>query len=363
MKLPARPRVLFISEPSTGDSVEYIFGKFHLGFERLGCPLAMLDPYTTTPEVYRAAVNRFKPDIIFGMLRCTETVRIVSRLLAEYQPVVALNWFQEDPNNVTAEMVQCSSKFSYWFTQDARMVPFWRTKAFYSPHAFDEEVYDDQRQPRIYDVSYIGNLGNPRCKAMLWPYMEALSMLGNKALLCTERPMGPPLMHLQIERFLRWKYIRPFLQALPIWRCGWGTARNERERASVANRSKIHFGLSRVRGDWEEGLKELLPEYPLDKHGLFYQCKGRLFHAVGTGAMALNDYYPELEAMFEIGKEIVTFEFGNLEEMKDKLAYYLKHDVERERIARAGYERGRKQHTFTARIQQILETLRQDSAK
>jgi spore maturation protein CgeB len=107
-------------------------------------------------------------------------------------------------------------------------------------------------------------------------------------------------------------------------------------------------------------VKALVPNYPFDEHGLFYQCKGRLFHAVGGGALALNDYFPELEDMFAIGREIVTYRFGDLAEMEDKLSYYLKHDVERERIARAGYERGRKQHTFTARIQQIFEALRRD---
>jgi hypothetical protein len=274
---------------------------------------------------------------------------------------VALNWFQEDPNNVTAEMLECSRRFDYWFTQDARMVPFWRTKAFYSPHAFDETVYDDQRLERIYDVSYVGNLGNPSCKAMLWPYVDRLSRRGNKALVCTERPMGPPLMPNPVERFLRWGRVRPVLQALPIWRCRWQNPSNEKEKARVVSQSKIHFGISRVRGPWEESVRALLPNYPFDEHGLFYQCKGRLFHAVGAGALALNDYFPELEEMFDIGREIVTYRFGNPDEMEDKLRYYLAHDVERERIARAGYERGRKQHTFVARIQQIFERLRHDS--
>ena len=67
--------------------------------------------------------------------------------------------------------------------------------------------------------------------------------------------------------------------------------------------------------------------------------------------------------MFDIGKEIVTYRFGDHAEMDDKLKYYLAHDAERERIARAGYERGRKQHTFVARIQQIFERLRQDSQR
>jgi len=47
-----------------------------------------------------------------------------------------------------------------------------------------------------------------------------------------------------------------------------------------------------------------------------------------------------------------------VEDMKEKLSWYLAHDNEREKVAKAGYERGRKQHTFTARINQIFDCVR-----
>jgi spore maturation protein CgeB len=98
----------------------------------------------------------------------------------------------------------------------------------------------------------------------------------------------------------------------------------------------------------------VLPDYLLDEHGYFYQVKGRLFHAVGTATMALNDHFPELEEMFTIGKEIVAFQFGDIQDLRQKLEWYTKHDNERLRIARAGYERGRKEHTLGARVNQII---------
>jgi spore maturation protein CgeB len=188
--------------------------------------------------------------------------------------------------------------------------------------------------------------------------MKELAGYGKKALLCIERPMGPPLLPRPLERFLRSKKRRRFFQKLPIWRCAWENPKDEKEKAVIINRSKIHFGMNRVRGHWEDNLKSILPDYPLDEHGLFYQLKMRPFQAVGAGAMALNEYCSELEDLFEIDKEIVTFEFGNVEELRDKLSWYITHDSERERIARAGYERGRKQHTFSARIKQILDIVR-----
>lgn len=47
-----------------------------------------------------------------------------------------------------------------------------------------------------------------------------------------------------------------------------------------------------------------------------------------------------------------------LEELQDKLKWYKMHNLECAKIARAGYERGRKQHTFSARIQQIFNIVR-----
>ena len=101
-----------------------------------------------------------------------------------------------------------------------------------------------------------------------------------------------------------------------------------------------------------------MPEYPIDHHGLFYQMKMRPFQAVGCGALALNEYCPELENLFEIGREIITFEYGDISEFRDKLQWYLRHDQEREKIALAGYNRGIKQHTFTARVKQIFDMVR-----
>lgn len=86
--------------------------------------------------------------------------------------------------------------------------------------------------------------------------------------------------------------------------------------------------------------------------------KMRPFQAVGCGALALNEYCPELENLFEIGREIVTFQYGNIEEFRDKLSWYVEHDKERQLIAQAGYERGRKQHTFTERVRQIFNIVR-----
>ena len=323
-------------------------------------PVFHLDPATATLDSFREDIKKFKPDLLFGFIQNPQQLAKVVGFLSEYHPVPAINWSLEDPNFVVQPgsdytMIDASAGFDMWFCNDSKMVPFWRTKAAFMPPGFDERVYYDAALERCFDVSYVGHLGPKKVTEMYWPYMKELARFGKKAMLAIDRPMGLPLLPRPIERFIRSKKRRRFFQSLPIWRCRWENPKDEQEKAIIVNRSKIHFGLNRVRGKWEDDLKALLPDYPLDKHGLFYQLKGRLFHAVGAGAMALNEYCPELQDLFEIGKEIVTFEYGNMEEVRDKLAWYISHNAERQKIAQAGYERGQKQHTFSARIRQILD--------
>ena len=366
MKLSSKPKIIYMSDPDYGNRFyPYVFAGLYDALASMDLDVFYLNTATATFDSFREEINQFKPELLFGFIQNHRQVDKIAGFLREYHPTAAINWYQEDPNSVVGngendglDVLAASKYFDMWFGIDSKMVPFWKTKAAYIPPGFDDRIYYDSNLERCYEVSYIGQLGPKNVSKMYWPYMKELARYGKKAMLAIDRPMGLPLLPKPLERFLRSKRRRIFLQHLPIWKCQWQNPSNEQEKARIIGRSKIHFGLNRVRGNWEETLRRLLPEYELDKYGLFYQLKSRPFQAVGGGAMALNEHAPELEDMFEIGKEIITFEFGDLETMREKLTWYLSHDVERKKIARAGYERGHKQHTFSARIRQILDIVR-----
>ena len=61
------------------------------------------------------------------------------------------------------------------------------------------------------------------------------------------------------------------------------------------------------------------------------------------------EHMEELEEFFDIGKEIVCY--NSEEDLADKIKYYLKHDDERERIRKAGYERCVRDHSWHNRFQ------------
>jgi len=365
MKLSAKPRIAYVADPDLCTPYPSPLAGVATAIASLGIEYIQLDHRNLTIESFRDQIESFKPELIFCMILTPDEVAKVGQFLDQYKPVPAVIWNLEDPNSVVSpktsyNMIDLSAKYDMWFGIDHKMVPFWKTRAAFLPIAFDEFVFRDEGLDRCYDVSYIGQISHGNVTEMYWPYMKELARYGKKAMMCIDRPMGPPLLPRRLERLLRSKRRRAFLQKLPIWRCLWTNPKDEREKAAIINKSKVHFGISRVRGDWEEMLRQLLPDYPLGADGLFYQVKSRLFQAAGGGALALTDHIPELEEWFEIDKEIVTFEFGNLEALREKLAWYLSHADQREEIARAGYARARRDHTYSARVRQMLDHVRKE---
>lgn len=81
----------------------------------------------------------------------------------------------------------------------------------------------------------------------------------------------------------------------------------------------------------------------------------RVWDIMAVGGFCLTNYQPELEEYFEIGKDLEVYH--NLQELEDKIAYYLKHEDQRIRIAINGYKKVRKEHNLKARMKIVLNTL------
>lgn len=79
----------------------------------------------------------------------------------------------------------------------------------------------------------------------------------------------------------------------------------------------------------------------------------RIFDILGCGGFLLTNYQAELPEYFEIGSEVETF--ASMEELHDKCAYYLAHDSEREAIARRGYEKAARYHSYDTRLPQMID--------
>jgi hypothetical protein len=80
--------------------------------------------------------------------------------------------------------------------------------------------------------------------------------------------------------------------------------------------------------------------------------KGRDFEIPMSRGLYLTEHSPEIERVFEIGKEIVTYR--TFDELVKKIQYLLDHPDEAEVIRKAGYRRAVSEHTWEMRFEKIF---------
>jgi len=81
----------------------------------------------------------------------------------------------------------------------------------------------------------------------------------------------------------------------------------------------------------------------------------RIWDVLGSGGFLLTNYQAELPYYFEEGRDLVCFD--GVDDLREKVGYYLTHEDERQEIARNGYEKVREKHSYIERIQTILDTV------
>lgn len=83
----------------------------------------------------------------------------------------------------------------------------------------------------------------------------------------------------------------------------------------------------------------------------------RVWDILGCGGFLLTNYQTEIPDYFIIGKDLETYE--SMEELEQKIQYYLTHEEERIEIAVNGYEKVAKHHTYEQRIADMIRFLGQ----
>lgn len=79
----------------------------------------------------------------------------------------------------------------------------------------------------------------------------------------------------------------------------------------------------------------------------------RIFDSLANGGFVITNYQAELYDLFTPGEDLVVYE--SLEDLVEKVQYYLEHEEERKQIAMHGYETVKQYHTYDVRLKQMLE--------
>ena len=172
-------------------------------------------------------------------------------------------------------------------------------QVYWLPLAAAPDLHQRLDLPRTYDVGFVGNLS-----------------------LAHRRTPRARRLRLIAARFVTNDFNRAYSPA---------------EVGAVYSRSRIVFNTS-IAGD----------------------VNMRVFEGTACGALLLTDSVGNgLEALFDIGREIVVYE--NDSDLLDKVVYYLEHEDERVQIAQAGYRRTQEEHTYPHRMQQMLDVVQSAS--
>jgi len=226
--------------------------------------------------------------------------------------------------------------FNFVTTSDVNGLQKFRDAGFinviYSPFACNTDIYCRRELPKIYDVTFVGQYHPHR----EW-YLDCLKKGGIN---------------------------------VRVWGMGWPSGMiNLEDMISIFNQSRINLNLSNC-ASWDiryvftpfRSVKNTLRVWRQAVHATsrpdmktVEQVKGRHFEINACGGFQLSYYVEGLERMYSIGEEIALF--VSPEDLIEKTQYYLKHEEEREAIAKRGYLRTRSDHTMEKRFQHIFGRL------
>jgi spore maturation protein CgeB len=88
------------------------------------------------------------------------------------------------------------------------------------------------------------------------------------------------------------------------------------------------------------------------------QIKARNFEIPAFGGFQLTNYVPFIEDYYIIGREIAVY--SSIEDLMNKIYYYLNEVAEREKIVENGFKRTLEEHTYENRLRLILGKIEAD---
>lgn len=89
----------------------------------------------------------------------------------------------------------------------------------------------------------------------------------------------------------------------------------------------------------------------------------RVYETLGRGGFLIHPYIKGMEEEFEDKKHLVFYEYGNFDQLKDLIDFYLHHPLERQEIQKAGHELVKAQATYHNRMDKMLQVLARTEPK
>ena len=256
-------------------------------------------------QMLRETVYFYQPDILFYVHSNDHIGHDVLREISDELPTKTI-YFQTDDHHQYEKTQPIWELFNLVVTTDRKGYEKRKRGGFnnviLSQYACNHFMYKNLNLPRIYEVSFMG-----RCYGSRQEFVDTLRRNG-----------------VNIATFGMW----------------WGKLGNsnrilQADLIRIYNQTKISLDLSLA----SKG-KDIIA------------VKGRDFEVTGCGGLLLTQDAEEIAEYFIPGEEIITYQDAN--DATEKIKYYLANEDEREKIAKRGYERVLREHTWEKRFSYIF---------
>ena len=274
-------------------------------------------------ERVMAACLDLKPDLVFALAQAPLTSEVLDR------------------------MRQFEFPTAFWFVEDFREFPYWRQVAGGYGHFFaiqKKDVFEESTPLEGIDFHYLPMACDPA--------VHKVTVISNE----DQRRFGAEISFVGAGYYNRHVFFQGLLDFdLKIWGTGWnsgsavgrfvqegGRRVSTRESVKIFNCSTININLHS--STYHKGINPA---------GDF--VNPRTFEIASCGGFQLIDSRSHLHELFEPGQEIVCFE--SIEDLREKIAFYLSHPEEREHIAMRAQKRAHRDHAYQKRMAQALELI------
>lgn len=263
------------------------------------------------PKIIEAQIRDYRPDVIWNQAPDSILTDIISRL----RPLTKIMMAQQasPPLSETEDW----SLYDLAISSFPPRVEWFQSKgipSYLNRLAFGQSVLDQlpENLPKDLPITFIGSLSSLHTSRT-----NLLEMIARKYPL---QVWGPTPDFLPDDS--------------PLRKCYQGTAWGTKMYEILA-RSRIAF----------------------NHHGNFppFANNMRMYEATGVGTLLLTDWKPDLHEMFEPGKEVLAYKSDN--ECLELIDQALKRPEWSAQIARAGQERTLREHTYEARVKEVVELL------
>ncbi len=276
---------------------------------------------TFISEIIMARCEEFRPDIVLSLAQSPLSPECLKRLQ------------------------QKKTRSAYWFVEDFRLMDYWKKIAPHYDFFFTiqrEPFFAELEKEGIRNYSYLPMAASPEIHRPL-------------ELAESERQSyGSDLSFVGAGYYNRRHFLKGLLDFdFRIWGSDWdmnsalapciqrsGQRMETDEIVKIFNATKININLHS--STYHRGI-----------HPFGDFVNPRTFEIASCGGFQLADRRSEMDDLFEEGEEIILYD--DLNDLRNKAAYYLARSGERERITRNARKRILQDHTYEQRMKEMLK--------